>query len=287
MISLSSALPAAIGGLACLVYVKADGTRPSPDGLRYTSGEAQPSPFSRRFCGWPPRVLMAANYLAIVALATSLGDWKKAAMFVTLPGVWFLATRPRCVDAVAISLAVAAAHAWHHDAREIAIAFTLLAGLIHERGPIYAAAYAWDPLLLVGLFASGWWRTSKPGAAGVGFFTPQDVAAPSAVTSPSLLTRLFVRLNPGAATSEGALRSQELLDWRTHVLPLRGAVFLAAWQGASPSAWLSLGIAYAGRLVATDPGRAMVWAAYPLLASSSKVPGWFLAAHLVTFQRMS
>lgn len=67
-----------------------------------------------------------------------------------LPGVTFSWRYPVLVDATGMAAALAAAvvfpHCW-----PAAIVIALIAGTIRETAPIWAAIYAWNPLLLIGL----------------------------------------------------------------------------------------------------------------------------------------
>jgi hypothetical protein len=67
---------------------------------------------------------------------------------------------------------------------------------------------------------------------------------------------------------------------------LRALVPAAMVYGCSPRAWLALAVAFASRLVGTDTGRFLFWAAPPLLADTPDLPMWVVAAHVLTFRRM-
>lgn len=114
---------------------------PCYDGQRYTSGKAQPWPFHRRFCGWNKTALQATSFLSLIALGAMMGDWKKAILLGTLPGIWFLSTAKTTVDAPAMALALGAAllfpiNPW------FAVTLSCLSGYVHERGPVFAVLYA-------------------------------------------------------------------------------------------------------------------------------------------------
>lgn len=90
-------------------------------------------------------------------LAWDLG-WQRAvfaaAVTVTLPGVIGpKVTRPVGVDLPAMALGVMAAAAAVHGWWWLAITLVVWAGMVKETAPIFAALWAWHPLLLIGLAA--------------------------------------------------------------------------------------------------------------------------------------
>ncbi len=253
------------------VYVWQDGIHRCPDGDRYTSGKGlQPAPFHRRFCGWPPRLLMVTTWTSFVILASLLGGWKPTLLFVALPGVWFCATRPTTTDAPAMLLAWLSSLAWIRGYPMAAVLLAALSGTIHERGPVFAALYAWSPLPLLGLVVPLLLNLRKP--------------AP---------------LESGATLSEQRLLGHSLLDalgaHRPFVdmlspaglmMSLRGLPFIAGYVGATPTAWASLVVAMASRMMGTDTARFLMWAAPPLCAGMVDAPTWMVALHVATFQRV-
>lgn len=243
------------------VYIWQDGTIMCPDGLRYTSGTAQPRPFHRRFCGWNVAVLQVTTYASLVALGTLMGSWIGAVMLMTLPGAWLLTTRPHTVDAPSM-LAAWCASLIFKDHPYAAVLLSCLAGFVHERGPVYAALYTWHPLLLVGLVAVGWWR--KPG--------PLD---------------LDMRVGRGfVATLDAHRPDHDWLNWRQTFFALRFLPFFAAWHGIATSTWIALGISWATRLICTDIARLAFWAAPLLIRDMPDVPAWMVMVHALSFQRM-
>lgn len=255
-----------IGGVIVAATVIAaciwqDSIQPCNDGFRYTSGRAQPSPFHRRWCGWPRWLLKLTTYASLLALGAFMRDWKHALVFCTLPGFWFCATRPTTVDAPAMLLALAGATLFPREPFA-GVACACLAGTIHERGPVFAALYAWNPILLVGLVGSGWWRTPGPPDAdalvGIGF------------------VRALLRHRP----------FHDWLGWEQTIFALRGLPLMAAHFGASPAAWWSLAIAWGSRLVGTDLGRFAFWAAPVMVRDLPELPSWMVMLHAVSFRRM-
>ena len=259
------------------VYVWQDGINRCQDGDRYTSGKPQPTPFNRRFLHWPPRLLMVVTWASFVALGSMLGGWKPALLFISLPGVWFCATHPTTVDAPAMFLAWCSAAAIHSslDASvsvPLAVAAAAIGGGLHERSPVFAALYAWHPLPLVGLVVPllvGWLR--KP-------------AAPNHA-SPELADRLVGHGTWGALAAHKPY--VDMLSETGLVWSLRGLPLTAAWAGVPPSAWASLAVAYASRLIGTDTARFLMWAAPPLCARLGEVPMWMVGLHMMTFRRVN
>ncbi len=251
----------ALAALASLaVPIWQDGLMPCNDGNRYTSGKAQPPPFHRRWCGWPVRALQAATLVSLVALGVLMGSPTKAVMLLTLPGAWFIATHPTTTDAPCMLLAWCAALLFPAHPY-VALLLSMLAGFIHERGPVFAALYAWHPLLLLGLVAVGWWRTpagrDKDGL--VGHSTWQAIKA----------HRPY----------------QDMLDPVIVALGLRAALAWPIYAGGSTRAWAALVMAFGSRIIGSDTCRFLFWAAPPLIADSPDAPLWVLGLHLVTFRR--
>ena len=243
------------------IHVWQDGIHPCFDGDRYTSGLPQPYPFHRRFCGWPKRLLQASTYLGLLALCMMLGTPTKAALLMSLPGAWFIAIHPTTVDGVSMCLAFAASTVT--PASPLAgVALSLIAGLVHERGPVFAALYSGNPILLLGLLGVGWWR--KP-----------------------------ARPDGDKLVGQGLLHSirshkpyTDWLDWKVNFLSLRGIPLLAGFYGAPPNAWAALVVAWASRLVGTDGARFLYWAAPALLRDMPDPPLWLTMIHVLTFRRM-
>lgn len=248
----------------CIVaaYVWQDGIVACPDGRRYISGKPQPTPFHRRFCAWPKRLLIVVSLASLVAIGTLMGTWQRALLLMTLPGVWLCATRPTTVDGPAMLLAWVSALLFPTQPY-VAVALSCVGGFIHERSPVYAALYAWHPLLLIGLVASGWWR--KP--------APKD-ADP--------------RVGIGTLRAFWAHRGDhDWLDLVQTFYAMRGLPFFALTYGTSRAAMVCLGVSWATRLICTDLGRLTLWAAPIMIRDLPDVPTWLVLAHAMTFRRMA
>lgn len=257
-----------VGGVA--LYVHQDGIHRCQDGDRYTSGVVQPHPFHRRFCSWPPRLLMLITWASFIALASLLGGWKPCLLFMSLPGVWFCVTHPTTVDGPGMLVAWLSALAWQAGNPWAACLLSALGGAIHERSPFFAALYAWHPLPLVGALV--------PLLVGL----LRKPAAPNH-DSPELADRLV-----GHGTW-GAVRAHkdyvDLMGETGLLWSLRGLPVMAAYLGATPAAWASLAVAYASRIIGTDTSRFLLWAAPPLCAGLADAPLWMVALQVVTFRR--
>lgn len=243
------------------VYLWQDGIVACPDGARYTSGRSQPYPFHRRWCGWPEWLLTAVSLASLVALGVLMGTWQRAIILMTLPGAWLIATRPTTVDAPCMLLALGAALLFPSQPY-VAVLLSCLAGVIHERGPVFAALYAWHPLLLVGLVCVGWWRKAAP--------ADNDVRVGRGFVYSLLVHR----------------RDHDWLGWQQTAFALRCLPLFAAAYGVSPAAWATLAVAWASRLVGSDLGRFAFWAAPALVRELPDVPSWLILVHVATFRRM-
>lgn len=256
---------AAIGAAATATYLWQEGVRRCFDGDRYTSCAPQPKPFHRRFHHWPASALAVSTLISAVFLSASLGSWQAAAMFATLPGVAFCVVNCTTVDLPALALAWGSALLWPgHPFASVGV--SLLSGVIHERGPVFAAVYAFSPWPLLGLLAVQWWQRPAP------------------VTIKNDSDRFVGHSLPGAVKAHRGAR--DLLGTEGLLWSLRGVPFAAAWLGLPPAAWCGFALSAVSRLVSTDAGRAMVWAAPPMLAAMPEIPPWVVAAHVLTFRRM-
>lgn len=257
---------AAIGLASVAVILWQEGIRNCFDGIRYTSCEPQPTPFNHRFHHWPAKVLAVCTFLSAVFLAATLGSWQAAALFATLPGVAFCVTNCTTVDLPALALAWGSALLWPtHPYASVAV--SLASGVIHERGPVFAAVYAMSPWPLLGLLAVQWWN--KPVAVH---------------TIKNDSDRFVGRGTLGAFLLHRGQR--DLLGVEGLLWSLRGVPVAAAWLGTSVAGWSALALSAASRLVSTDAGRCMIWCAPPMLSAMPEIPPWVVAAHVMTFRRM-
>lgn len=257
---------ALIPALAFLaVYLWQDGYERGldPNGMadaRFYCGVVSPPvhPFNRRFRGWHPTALMLANWAGFVFLVTSMGDWRKALLVASLPGMWIMCTFAT-VDGPAIALAWASALLCKAGHPVLGACVALAGGFVHERSPVFAAIYALSPWPLLGLVA------------------------------PAMLGALYKSSNGNLGFmfhARGSQRMGDWLDWNTWVWPLRGVVPIAVVShAASPSAWLALGVSAMSRLMGNDISRFFVWAAMPFVHEMPAPPLWMCIIHVVSFRR--
>jgi len=160
--------------------------RVSPDGQRYIAvgtGARVAVPFHLRWlvpfvCGasalrWLVSTLGALAGLLVcsawfVSLCGASGwkVWAAPLLVLGLPGVVKINLRyPVLVDAPAMFLAILAACLSLVGWWPAAIAVVLVAGMVKETSPLFAALFAWNPLLLVGLVAPlVRWLVRRPGS---------------------------------------------------------------------------------------------------------------------------
>ncbi len=241
--------------------------------LRAAGGIPVPSPYQRRWLlpcllGPHPKRWAALTYASLALLpAASLAYLSAvglsgvrlafgAVLLCALPAHRFPLRFPVLTDAPAYTLALLTAWAslrapW----AALPLAFAL--GSMRESAPVFAALWAWDPWLLLGLLATGWRRpTCEPSA-----------------TEPWLL-RPFA--------SAWKQRRDIGLDGSLYLRPWGGALLglvAPTWQLA-----LTLAVAHAQLFTALDALRLTVWAAPVLCAVAAQtIPApWMALALLVT-----
>jgi len=139
----------------------------TPDGYRYWAmgaGIPVPRPFMYRWllptvCRQSWVRWQAANITGLVLLAVGtfalVSGWAgvvAALIAVTLPMSLFNARNPVLVDSLSLGLATSAA-AVAQVSVPAAVALAVLSGCVKEPGPLFAAAFAWNPWLLLGMIA--------------------------------------------------------------------------------------------------------------------------------------
>lgn len=146
--------------------------RLGPDSARYwlaAQGRPVARPFNLRWllpkaCGTHVRrwwAVWGASWpmlaVGVFWLASEFG-WQRATLAailtVGLPGVWGPEVcRPVGVDLPSMALGAVAAAAATHGVWWAAVPLVLLAGMVKESAPVWAALWAWNPILLIGLAA--------------------------------------------------------------------------------------------------------------------------------------
>lgn len=232
----------------------------TPDGVRYLAMGRRlrvPRPFHLRWlvpwlCGDNPALWTIMSRVSILALAP-LAWWYTGSPWMmacaALPGVAFSWRAPVLVDAPGMALALLAA-CLASVSLPAAILVALVAGCCRETAPVWAAVYAWNPLLLVGLVPVAVRALLRAGPDPL--TEAQNPVAVAAVRHP-VAVALEVR--------RGA--------W------LDPAVMVAPWGGlivalAAPTTvlWVALGLGYAQLVAATDGARLYQWA-WPVVAVSA------------------
>jgi hypothetical protein len=245
------------------------GTSLSPDGRFYVAagtGAAVPRPYCFRWlpsllCGaesWRWQALSAVSLIAWGPLlawyldALGLAPWQQlagVALLCGLPGMFrFNVHLPALVDAPAFALALAASGAWLHGHTWAAVGMTVAAGACKETAPVFAAAFAWHPALLVGLAGAAWWAKRGP--------APQWAQA--WLQAPLQAAR---KAQAGAWLSWQAM----LLPWGVLALLAPFAAAASPWELLLPAA-AALTLGYAQMLTAQDRARLFCWAAPAVIA---------------------
>lgn len=241
--------------------------RLGPDSSRYIlagRGVAVARPFNLRWllptvCGnsakrwwlawglsWP----IAAAGMVWWSFELNLTVWQgltAAVLVLSLAGVWAPhVCRPVSVDLPAMAVSIVAVAALEAGWWPLAVALVLVAASIKETSPVFAALWAWNPILLAGLLVPvvvSFWR--RP--------------ALDEVTAQPVLKR--VHDHPVRSAWEhhaGKWRDPRMVvQWG----PCLAALYRPTWQVAAV-----LAAAYAQLAVATDIYRLVHTAAGPLLA---------------------
>ena len=249
----------------------------TPDSARYLTVRTPPSPFHLRLllpwlCRQSPTRWYLATWLgvALMALGTALmaPGWQgiaAAALVLTLPSVRFSLAHVVLVDMAALGLATTAAALAVHGWIIPAIIVALLAGAAKESAPIFAALFAWNPLLLVGLLVPAVVKlVRKPGT---------DV-----LKEPE---HAWILAHPIKAGRK--YHARMVIDAMPVLVTPWGACVLAL---GAPSVQLfaTLAVAYAQLFVATDTVRLYQWSApvVAIAATSAVGPRWWPLMVVVT-----
>lgn len=197
------------------------------------------------------RVSFAA--LGLLAWAYTGSVWM--ACIATLPGLHFNWRFPVQVDVPALALALAAAvmlPIWW----PAAVLLAFVAGCTKESAPVFAAVFAWNPLLLVGLIpvAFRWLQRQGPDVDTLPTSHHELVAHP---------------LRTG-----WQFHGKRLLDPQLMLLPWGG--LLVALGAVSWQLTAAVVLAYAQLAMATDSVRLYQWAApvVALAATQAISPAW-------------
>ena len=236
----------------------------TPDGVRYLamSQRRVARPFHLRWlapfiCRQDERRWKALSgaSVAAVAILTAIytgSAWMACVAF--LPGILLNVRHPVLVDAFGMALALGAALllpiCW-----PAALIVALLAGCARETAPVWAAVYAWNPIMLVGLVPVGIRWAMRQGS---------DVLDAE---------NAWVIAHPFKASLK--YHAGRWLDPSLMVLPWGG--LLAGVTAFTTQTVVAVGLGYAQLAVATDSVRLYQWAAPVVaLAAVHAVPIWAL-----------
>lgn len=162
---------------------------------------------------------------------------------VLLPGVMFNWRHPVLVDATGMMFALAAACLWP-VCPPAALVCAAVGACVRETVPVWAAVFAWHPLLLAGLLPVAVRWLIKPG---------EDVLGPQIATM----------LAHPVHSARDAHRGQ-WQDWQVMLAPWGGLLLALGWL--TPRAAVALCLAYGQMLIATDTTRLYQWC-WPALAA--------------------
>ena len=236
----------------------------TPDGARYLAMAERrvARPFHLRWlapfiCRQDERRWKALSWASVAAIGVLTAIYTHSAWMVCvafLPGIKFSIRCPVLVDAFGMALALGSALllpiCW-----PAAIMLALLAGCTRETAPIWAAVYAWNPILLVGLVPVGIRWLVRQGPDVLDAENAWIIAHPF---------RASLKYHAGRWT-----------DPELMVLPWGG--LLAGVTAFTTQTLLAVGLGYAQLAVATDSVRLYQWAAPVLaLAAIHAVPAWAL-----------
>lgn len=225
----------------------------TPDGVRYMAMRSRrvARPFHLRWlmpllCGndklrWEIATKASIVGLGVLAWVYTGSPWMAAC--VALSGVWFNWRHPVLVDGAGMLLALLSAVLWP-VCWPAAVVVAVVAGCVRETAPVWAAVYAWHPVLLIGLVPVGFRSLQRAGTDPV--HRDEMLAHP---------------LRWGLRSHRGRWVDPFLMvaPWGPLVLGL---------AAMSPQLAVALGLAYGQLAIATDSQRLYVWA-WPVLAAAT------------------
>lgn len=245
----------------------------SPDGVFYfemAAGKGVPYPYNLRWL--LPKLLRQnnlawniANIVGLMTLVLAIAYYSRSFWAVPLtllgPAVWFWMKRPVLADVWGLALAVIAAiFAPFHPVTAILCAF--LAGFVNEKAPLFAAIFAWNPILLFGLTAPALSYFFAPVGP-----VPETLHPETRRQMSYILDHPFIsayEFHQGTAFKA----SKWLWPW--------GGLLLGAFVAPTP-VYVALVTSYAMCIAATDSQRLYAWAMPMLVAAVCTMPWQFCA----------
>lgn len=261
-----------------------EGMTVTPDGKYYLArglGHAVPRPYALRWAlpkilGGDPRKWVVANAVVLVLTGPLLFWYFQlqavsrvealvgVALYVGLPGVWRLNVRyPVLVDAAGMAFALLSACCVLTGAWWAAVGFALIGAAVCEKSPVFAAAFSFSCLPLLGLLV----------VAAAWVWSEHSDDKPEWLRQPLAAAREF--------------HKGQWLDATKVFLPWGAVgVLVLISSGWRPEAWVALALGYGSLYVANDMTRLYQWAAPALIpvALCALPMEWaapILAAHLL------
>ena len=197
------------------------------------------------------------THLSVIAVAVLTAVYTRSPWMVCvalLPAMRFTWHHPVLVDAAGMALALAAAVVLPYSL-PIALLLAALSGCVRETAPVWAAVYAWNPVLLVGLIPVAVRALQRPGNDVLDYENAWILAHP---------IRASKKYHAG-----------QWLDPRVMLLPWGG--MLAGLAAFDLRLTTAIALGYGQLLVATDSVRLYQWAA-PVVAWAcvQALPFWAL-----------
>lgn len=239
-------------------------TKLAPDSYRYLAagrGEKTYPPFNRRIllpflCGSDERLWQLLSYSSLVSVIVLTGVYSHMngaspegaffAMFLMalMPTMKFWLQTPVLTDQFGLMMALAAAILpW-----PLNLLTCIVGGFARESVPIFAALYAWNPVLLLGFLPVAIWSIVAPKG-------PDQMKRESWLDHP---------LQTSYAFKKGKYR-----DIKLWITPWGAA--LAGLFFPSVQLVMTMFVAYAQTIIATDAVRLYVWAAPVLILQAVQV----------------
>lgn len=248
----------------------------TPDGLRYMKAYREPvaRPYYFRWllclvCKDHLRRWIWLSRGSVIALAPLAwwytgSPWMMACVF--LPGIMILWHHPVLVDAEGMALALLAACLWP-ICWPVSIILVLVAGMVRETSPLWAAIWAWNPVLLIGLVpvAIRWLTKTEGYDAEFDWYLKHPIKAGLAEHRPTWNSPRWM-----------------ITPWAGLIF---GVAVLSPWTVDSTRLAVALVCAYGQLLLAVDTVRiyTYAWPSLALACTQALPPQWlpFIALSII------